>query len=72
MPELKKNELRACLSKHEAELGATCKAKLEAKAKGKAAAKEKPGNSPAEKSAPTTAPSTDTQPQPTYPDGKPQ
>ena len=70
-PELKKDELRACLSKHEAELGATCKEKLEAKAK-KAAAKEKPADSPAEKSAPSTAPSTDTQPQPTYPDGEPQ
>ena len=70
-PELEKKELRACLSKHEAELGATCKEKLEAKAK-KAAAKEKPADSPAEKSAPSTAPSTDTQPQPTHPDGEPQ
>ena len=70
-PGLKKEELRACLSKHGAELGATCKAKLEAKAE-KAAAKEKPAGSPAEKSSPSTAPSTDTQPQPTHPDGQPQ
>jgi hypothetical protein len=70
-PELKKEELRACLSKHEAELSATCKEKLEAKAK-KSAAKEKPADSPAQQSAPSTAPSTDTQPQPTHPDGEPQ
>jgi hypothetical protein len=41
-PELAKKELWACLSKHEADLGAACKAKLETKAK-KAAAREKSG-----------------------------
>jgi hypothetical protein len=70
-PELVKKEAWACLSKHEAELGGPCKAKLEARAK-KAAAKAMPGDSAAEQPAPSTAPSTDTQPQPTYPDGEPQ
>ena len=71
-----KKELWVCLSKHEAELGAPCKTKIEARAKW---AKEKAGNSPAEPSAPSAAPganysspSTDTQPQPNYPDGKTQ
>ena len=73
-----KKELWNCLRKHEAELGAPCKTKIEARAKAKdERAKEKV--SPAEPSATSTAqggnyssPSTDTQPQPTYPEGKPQ
>jgi hypothetical protein len=55
------------LSKHEAELGAPCKAKITAKAKGERA-KEKAGSPGANYS----SPSTDTQPQPTYPYGRPQ
>src|SRR5262245_44001408 len=62
---LKKAELWACLSKHEAELGAPCKAKIKAKAKGERA-KEKAGAP----SANYSSPSTDTQPQPTYPYGR--
>jgi hypothetical protein len=73
-----KKELWHCLSKHEAELGAPCKTKIEARAKSKEErAKERAGNSPP--SAPSAAPganysspSTDTQPQPSYPDGKTQ
>jgi hypothetical protein len=74
-----KKELWDCLSKYEAELGAPCKTKIEARAKAKEErAKEKAENSPAEPSAPSAAsanyslPSTDTQPQPSYPDGKTQ
>ena len=73
--------LRACLTKHEAQLGAPCKSRLEktrAKAKEGPAKKEVEG-SRAEESTPSAAsganyssPSTDTQPQPTYPDGEPQ
>ena len=72
---LEKKELWACLRKHEAELGAPCKTKLEARAKAKEErAMEKAGDSPAASSAGAnhSSPSTDTQPQPTYPDGKPQ
>jgi hypothetical protein len=74
-----KKQLWDCLSKHEAELGARCKTKIEARAKAKEErAKEKAGSSHAEPSAPGAAganyssPSTDTQPQPSYPDGKTQ
>ena len=78
-PELKKKELWTCLSKREAELGAPCKMKLEAIAKAKEErAKERAADSRAEQSAPSAAadanyssPSTDTQPQPTYPDVAP-
>ena len=77
--ELEKKELWACLTKHEAELGAPCKTKLEARAKAKEErAKEPSANTRAEQAAPSAAadanyssPSTDTQPQPTYPDGAP-
>ena len=61
-------ELWDCLSKHEAELGAPCKTKIEARAKAK---KERavPSAAPG---ANYSSPSTDTQPQPSYPDGKTQ
>jgi hypothetical protein len=63
---LQKKELWACLRKHEAEVAAPCKTKLEARAM----AKEGRAGHP---SAPDqSSPSTDTQPQPTYPDGKPE
>jgi hypothetical protein len=74
-----KKELWDCLSKHEAELGTPCKTKIEARAKAKEERAKKAGNLPAEPSAPSGAPganysspSTDTQPQPSYPDGKAQ
>jgi hypothetical protein len=74
-----KKHLWHCLSNHEAELGAPCKAKIEARAKSKKEpTKERAGNPPVEPSAPSavpgaySSPSTDTQPQPTYPDGKTQ
>jgi hypothetical protein len=75
-----KKQLWDCLSKHEAGLGAPCKTKIEARAKAKEErAKKKTGNSLAEPSAPSaepganySSPSTDTQPQPSYPDGKTQ
>jgi hypothetical protein len=76
---MEKKQLWHCLSKHEAELGAPCKTKIEAKAKAKEErAKENAGNPRAEPSAPSampgaySSPSTDTQPQPSYPDGKTQ
>jgi hypothetical protein len=72
---LDKKEARACLRKHEAELGAACKTKIEARAQGKEEhAMGKAGDSSAASSADAnhSLPATDTQPQPTYPDGKPQ
>ena len=75
-----KKELWDCLSKHEAELGAPCKTKTEARAKAKeerieARAKAKEEPAAAQSAAPGanySSPSTDTQPQPSYPDGKTQ
>jgi hypothetical protein len=62
-----KKQLWDCLRKHEAELGAPCKTKIEARAK----AKEERGAGAAA-GANYSSPSTDTQPQPSYPDGKTQ
>jgi hypothetical protein len=72
---LEKKEVWTCLRKHEAELGDPCKTKLGAKTKAREErAKESVGGSSAESSAGAnySPPSTDTQPQPTYPDGQPQ
>jgi hypothetical protein len=62
-----KKQLWHCLSKHEAELGAPCKTKIEARAKAKEERKAAPSAAPG---ANYSSPSTDTQPQPSYPDGK--
>ena len=63
-----KPQLWRCLSKHEAELGTPCKTKIEA-----AKAKEERAAAPrAAPGANYSSPSTDTQPQPSYPDGKTQ
>ena len=69
-----KKQLWDCLSKHEAELGARCKTKIEARAKAKEERARKRATS-APSAAPGanySSPSTDTQPQPSYPDGKTQ
>ena len=64
-----KKQLWHCLSKHEAELGAPCKTKIEARAK----AKQERAGAPSAAPGPNySSPSTDTQPQPSYPDGKTQ
>ena len=62
-------QLWHCLSKHEAELGAPCKMKTEARAKAK---EERAAAQSAAPGANYSSPSTDTQPQPSYPDGKTQ
>ena len=64
-----RNQLWHCLSKHEAELGAPCKTKIEARAKAKEERAAAPSAAP---DANYSSPSTDTQPQPSYPDGKTQ
>ena len=64
-----RNQLWHCLSKHEAELGAPCKTKIEARAKAKEERAAAPSAAPG---ANYSSPSTDTQPQPSYPDGKAQ
>ena len=64
-----KKQLWHCLSKHEAELGAPSKTKIEARAKAK---KERAAVPTAAPGANYSSPSTDTQPQPSYPDGKTQ
>ena len=71
---VEKKELWACLGKHEAEVGAPCKTKLETRAKAKEErATGKAGDSSAERAgANHSSPSTDTQPQPTHPDREPQ
>lgn len=63
---LEKKEVWGCLKKHVAELSGPCKAKLQAKAE------EDDAKAEPKDSGPSTAPSTDTQPQPTYPEGQPQ
>ena len=71
---VEKKELWACLGKHEAEVGAPCKTKLETRAKAKEErATGKAGDLSAERAgANHSSPSTDTQPQPTHPDREPQ
>ena len=64
-----RNQLWHCLSKHEAELGAPCKTKIEARAKPKEQRAAAPSAAPG---ANYSSLSTDTQPQPNYPDGKTQ
>jgi hypothetical protein len=64
-----KKQLWHCLSKHEAELGAPCKTKIEARAKAKEQRAAAPSAAPG---ANYSSPSTDTQPQPSYPDSKTQ
>ena len=64
-----RNQLWHSLSKHEAELGAPCKTKIEARAKAKEERAAAPSAAPG---ANYSSPSTDTQPQPSYPDGKTQ
>ena len=64
-----KKQLWDCLRKHEAELGAPCKTKIEARAKAKEERAAAPSAAPG---ANYSSPSTDTQPQPNYPDGKTQ
>ena len=69
MRRMVKKELWDCLSKHEAEVGAPCKTKMEARAKAKDVRAVAPSAAPG---ANYSSPSTDTQPQPSYPDGKTQ
>ena len=64
-----KKQLWHCLGNHEAELGASCKTRIEARAKAKEERAAAPSAAPG---ANYSSPSTDTQPQPSYPDGKTQ
>ena len=66
---LVKKQIWHCLSKHEAELGTPCKTKIEARAKANEERAAAPSATPG---ANYSSPSTDTQPQPSYPDGKTQ
>jgi hypothetical protein len=67
---LEKKELWPCLSKHEAELGESCRSIVKAKVE-RQERKAMPGDQSAPSAAPSS-PSTDTQPQPTYPDDEPE